>query len=223
MKKLLIALSITLFAVNSFAQVSVITKSADTNSQSKVNNIADTTTKDLFVVEKKAEDWHKEVQDAHKDFDTSKNQIADAVNQLVKEDDEFLLKETDPQVVRGATTYRDYSKKVVPACSGSKPRLAYDGANWVCKEAISCNTINGGQKDWAQETDANGNPTCMKQKAGWDVKSWQACNNSTYKQQRIVNCRLFKDSDGNTPTGNIVDFDVCSGPTPLLQRDCATN
>lgn len=223
MKKLLIVLSLTLFATSSFAQVSVVTKSAKTNSDGKVNNIADTTKKDLFVIEKKAEDWNDEFEDSQKDFDTSKNQISDVVNKLKKEDDEFLQDEKDPvytKTNKTTPTYRDYSTKVVPVCSGNKPRLAYDGSNWVCKEAIDCNTINGNQEDWARITGPDGKPTCMKQKAGWDVGSWSKCN-SSYKQTRTVHCRLFKDSDSKTPTGGIIHNDVCSGPEPVDSRNCA--
>lgn len=229
MKKLIFALSLALFTAGANAQVSVVTESGKASSETKINNIGTTVQKDLYVIEQKAEDWNDHVKSTTNNIDTSKGQLRLAVDYLKEKNNEFMLEEQDPvykdsDKSKTSPTYRAYATKPVPACSGATPRLLWNGTDWKCAPRLNCNTVNGNQTDWREEI-IDGKATCVKEKAGWFVAAWRACGSGTsaYRQIRTVQCKLFRDSDGNTPTGAVKNNDLCSSPMPITSRVCASN
>lgn len=215
MKKLLLSLSLTLFAVNSFAQTSVITGvSKQDTSLEKTGYIKENVDEDLKIIKKVNDDWNSHIAGVNSKLDETRSQVSTALTKLVEKDEVFKIKETDPQ----GGTYEDHAKKAVPVCSGSTPRLTYDGTKWKCIAAITCDEINGNQEGWIQKTGDDGSPICLKPKAGWAVNNWGSCNSG--KQTRTAVCKLFVKNE-KVPGGAIQHDDVCSGPIPLRERDCA--
>jgi len=215
MKKILITLTLTLFAASSYAQSSsVIVGSGQSDSSlGKSDKIVERSKKDLEIIKQQSENWKGVINTANSELGDIESDLQDIIQELSSKNEVYMTSEEDEKV-------RKFTTKYVPTCYGEKPRLIYKSeGGWTCVEAIKCSDLNSEQDDWVQEHDRkSGESKCTKPRAVWtETEAWDGCSAGKEEEERTLKCT--SESDTTKEYNN----DACVQPKPIEKRRCATS
>ncbi|HAG52235.1 MAG TPA: hypothetical protein DCL21_00415 [Alphaproteobacteria bacterium] len=208
MKKILITLTLTLFAASSYAQSSsVIVESGKSDSTlGKSDKIVEASKSDLKIIKDKSQEWSGKISDANRELGTIQGKLDDVISRLDSKNDIYMTSEED-------TSAKSFTKSYVPTCYDETPRLVYKDSKWQCVEAVKCSDINKGQAGWIQDATSG---RCLKPLAVWHTGDWEGCSAIGAKETRTVVCA----EEGNKT--KTYPEDVCTGPKPEDSRTCAS-